>query len=31
VKNYAGKSKRLIKQNMTHEINPVLEAMKDIL
>lgn len=31
VENYGGKSKRLIKQNMTNEINPVLEAMKDIL
>jgi hypothetical protein len=31
VKKYAGKSKRLIKQNMTNEVNPVLEAMKDIL
>lgn len=31
VKNYAGKSKRLIKHDMTNEINPVLEAMKDIL
>ncbi len=31
VKNYGGKAKRLIKQNVTNEINPVLEAMKEIL
>lgn len=31
VKNYGGKTKRLIKQNATNETNPVLEAMKEIL
>lgn len=31
VENYGGKAKRIIKQNDTNEINPVLEAMKEIL
>jgi TRAP transporter TAXI family solute receptor len=31
VKNYQGKSKKRVKKNKTTEINPVLEAIKDIL
>lgn len=31
VKNYPGKSKKRIKQNKPHEVNPVLEAIKEIL
>jgi TRAP transporter TAXI family solute receptor len=31
VKNFPGKSKRRAKQNKPHEINPVLEAIKEIL
>ncbi len=31
VKNYAGKSRRLIKENRRKEMNPVLEAIKSVL
>jgi len=31
VKNYQGKSKKRVKKNKTTEINPVLEAIKDLL